>query len=223
MDQENNLTPELTPEQQAEEVMNDLCRDIIKNLQKNRFTKLVTPKQTFNIIRPYPAILLKRKISPWPCYSKTLQKLFPDHLAQSLYENRSKKPADLKKEEDQYRASVILAIGDLITSHNLTPEYFNSLDSSTDGRITQTILVRFVLGRLEPVTSEDLLEYADKYLSQDALAFETPVSHRLKLTGTLPGYDIDLAGGLYRHKERVDNIRLDMKFQASLVGAKLDF
>lgn len=185
-----------------------------QELEANNYTELNLPIETIRVKRPCIAALLKHSLLPNMLYDKVFEEVDAEEY------NRQKAFAPYRDPEEK-TGNVLTLIKEL--TYGLVDEIrFTTWGfDPVKGALSQELLIAFALGKCEPFISEDFFDYTKKTLKYDATTCETAVSIRLGLAGTIVGYDIDLAAGLYRSKAKGELLTLQFEFQAGLVGRQL--
>jgi hypothetical protein len=181
-----------------------------QELKRNNFTLLTTPLYPLKIQRPIPALLLKYGIAPNFLYGAVAMK-----ISEGFY--------NPEKDSEDITDKLLKVICELILEPRFEPEDIILLGAKEQGGIeTRQLMILLATGKLEEITSEDLMEYAIKGgLEHDAISFNYPVSSRLGIGGTLTGYDLDMAAGLYIQKHHNDVLKLKLGIQANTAGYNL--
>lgn len=184
-----------------------------KELLKNNYTWLTLPQFKARIIKPYPALLLKYGIIPSIIYQEVLKVAFPEAALAVIHKQQFEKPEDPTDR-------VIKVVCEIILEPDFTAADFLALEGEL-GMKAQLLLIQLATGKLEQVIPEDLVGYAKTNLKHDALSSDTPVSQRLGLSGTITGYDLDMAAGLFKFQREQEMIKLQIEAQASMMGYQM--
>jgi hypothetical protein len=184
-----------------------------KQLKGNNYTELTIPNSDNWIIkikRPTPVLMLKYGVAPNFLYGlvvKILNKGLVDEFAEKI---------DITEKVNKL-------ICELCLDPQLELEDIKSYAKHQEDKykLAYIILFNLALGKLEEYISEDFEEYTKTGLKHDAISFNLPVSNRLGLQGTIVGYDLDMAAGLYIQSHNNEIMQMQMELQANLMGYNL--
>lgn len=213
METNPNITPNTNIEIDVKAWLEEQCRLKRLELIQNNYSKLTTPIADFKVRKPSSGLLVRHNLAILEIYEMVFYRLYPDYGGSS---------SDVST-PDAVLANIFRLVSDIVIFPHISPEKVENLYDSKDNdeKITSYFLCEYALGRLDLITSKQMIHYGLKFLEHDALAFDSPVSIRLGLQNTIVGYDIDAAAGLYRIKKKQDLFKIEIETQAALMGAKI--
>lgn len=199
------------PEDSCDHLMGDYRKKVALDMQRyGDIYKLELPSGLkLDIKKPTLPILLANGLQPSKLTKFTLERLYRDKLPDSYYSQTT------SETEQEILAKRVLNVIQYMSA-DITQEALETYD-----REDQWVLWHIAQGYFEFPNSVDLELFAENTLDTLARQGGRPLSEVLGISGTITGFDLDLAGSIATNHFNTAEKQMELSVMASVMGGSV--